>query len=640
MTKNLHTRLTILFVALIVILCAPLAGAKDFPSAICADCHTNTGGEPSEVGQDHLLGSVHEDNECTDCHTGIEQLPHRPDLPDPDCGSCHDDAAETYEQHGRGIVGMSEHVPSCQECHGTHQILEHTDPASMVHPSNLPRTCGSCHEDQDFLEALNIKFKHPIEVYERGVHGKATAGGKDTAASCNDCHSTGGSAHRILPPGHLESTINFFNISATCGQCHSTIQQEYEIGIHGEFVARGEVDAPTCTQCHGEHNILATDDPLSPVSPFRVAEATCSPCHDSAKLNEKYDMPSGRLQSYVDSYHGLKSRAGDKTVANCSSCHEAHMVLPSIDARSAVAPQNLAATCGHCHQGMSAEKAIKTKIHEPVTGASEGWPYYVRTIYLIIIILIIGGMVVYCFLDWLRQVRNVMRKEQVRRMEADEVVQHTLLAISFTVLVVTGFSLRFYDAWWAKMIFGHEGGAYVRGLIHRGAAVVMVVGSFWHIGYLMTVKGRIFLRDIAPNWNDAKQVWGMFMYNLGRTDKHPQMRRFSFVEKAEYWALIWGTVVMVVTGTAMWFEKHLVMYIGKGLMEIFLIIHYYEAWLAFLAIVVWHMYGVVFNPHVYPMNPSWLNGKMPKDMFEAEHPAAVSPGNVDKIKRLGLERDV
>jgi len=627
--------------ALMILLLVPAAAlALDYPDEVCADCHSRTGGEPTEVAHASLGGSIHEDLSCTDCHDGISELPHGEVLAVPHCGVCHEDVMDTYVQHGRGVVGESPHVPTCQACHGTHNILPPDNPESMVHPSNLPETCGICHEDQEFLAMLNIKFKHPIEVYENGVHGEATAGGKDTAASCNDCHSTGGSAHRILPPGHLESTINFFNISATCGKCHSMIQKEYEKGIHGEFVSRGEVDAPTCTHCHGEHGILATSDPRSPVSPFRVAEATCSPCHDSAKLNEKYDLPSGRLQSFVDSYHGLKSRAGDKTVANCSSCHEAHMVLSSSDPRSSVAPGNLVTTCGHCHTGMSAEKASKTRIHDPVTGVAEGWPYYVRTIYLVMILLIIGGMVVYCFLDWLRQVRNVMRKEQVRRMEADEVVQHTLLAISFTVLVVTGFSLRFYDAWWAKMIFGHEGGAYIRGLIHRAAAIVMVVGSFWHIGYLMTTKGRIFLRDISPTWLDAKQVWGMFMYNLGRTDKHPQMRRFSFVEKAEYWALIWGTVVMVLTGTAMWFEKHIVMYLGKGVMEVFLVIHYYEAWLAFLAIVVWHMYGVVFNPHVYPMNPSWLNGKMPKEMFEVEHPAAQSPGNVDKVKRLGLERDI
>ena len=127
----------------------------------------------------------------------------------------------------------------------------------------------------------------------------------------------------------------------------------------------------------------------------------------------------------------------------------------------------------------------------------------------------------------------------------------------------------------------------------------------------MTTRGRIFLKDISPRWLDAKQAWGMIMYNLGRTDEHPQMRRFSFVEKAEYWALIWGTVVMVGTGWVMWFEKF-VSLMGKGVIEVLLVIHYYEAWLAFLAIVVWHMYGVVFNPHVYPMNPSWLTVRCPR----------------------------
>jgi hypothetical protein len=96
----------------------------------------------------------------------------------------------------------------------------------------------------------------------------------------------------------------------------------------------------------------------------------------------------------------------------------------------------------------------------------------------------------------------------------------------------------------------------------------------------------------------------------------------------------------VLTGLSMWFEKALVAKIGKGFMEVFLVIHYYEAWLAFLAILIWHMYGVIFNPHVYPMNPSWLTGTMPEDMFKQEHAAAQSPGNVDKVKRLGLERKV
>ena len=165
----------------------------------------------------------------------------------------------------------------------------------------------------------------------------------------------------------------------------------------------------------------------------------------------------------------------------------------------------------------------------------------------------------YCLLDWIRQVKDVMTKKQVRRMEADEVVQHTVLAISFTVLVVTGFSLRFYDAWWAKMIFGREGGAQVRGLIHRGAAVVMIVGAIWHLGFLMTTKGRIFLRGHRAQAGGRQAVLAACSCTTwaART-QHPHMRRFSFVEKAEYWALIWGTVVMVLTGLCLWFENALV----------------------------------------------------------------------------------
>ncbi len=628
------------FLVLAAVLLTGMPAAAALDGTVCADCHTNTGGHPVEVGADLLRGSVHEGFDCLDCHIGITSIPHAPELPDPDCGVCHEDVRDTYVQHGRGVVGVSAAVPSCQDCHGSHRILRHTNSASLVHPNNLPRTCGICHENQEFLAHMNIKFKHPIEVYQKGVHGKATAGGKDTAASCNDCHSTGGTAHRILPPGEVESTINFFNISATCGKCHSLIQEEFEHGIHGELVARGEVDAPTCTHCHGEHGILATSDPRSPVSAFRVAEATCTPCHDSAKLNEKYELPTGRLQSFVDSYHGLKSRAGDKTVANCASCHGAHLILPSTDPRSSVAHENLVATCGHCHAGISAEKALKSSIHAPSTGRESGWPWIIKIIYQTVILLVIGGMAGYCILDWLRQVKDMMKKPQVRRMETDEVMQHAVLAVSFTVLVVTGFSLRYYDAWWAKIIFAHEGGAQVRGLIHRGAAVVMVFGAVWHMGFLLTTKGRIFLADMAPRLEDAKLFWQALMYNLGRSTHHPHMRRFSFVEKAEYWALIWGTVVMVLTGICLWFEDILVMRLGKGLLEVFLVIHYYEAWLAFLAILVWHMYGVMFNPKLYPMNPSWLTGTMPKDMFEAEHAAAKSPGNVDKQKRLGLERDV
>jgi cytochrome b subunit of formate dehydrogenase len=618
MRKKLQFTLELLMVLLLAT--APSALAQDFTNDDCADCHTDSDEETPEVGLAHMLGSVHEDQDCLDCHAAIDDLPHDEDLAAVVCGDCHEDEADTYQTHGRGVVGSSKFVPSCADCHGTHDILLSLDRDAWTNPLNLPATCGSCHEDSTLTHDLNIKFKHPIRVYSGSVHGKATAGGIHQAASCNDCHSTGGSAHMILSPSDPQSTIAHFNLPETCGQCHGAIEQDYWEGVHGQLTRRGEVDTPTCTTCHGEHGILPTQDPRSPVSPYRLAEATCTPCHESAALNEKYELPTGRLQSFVDSYHGLKSKAGDKTVANCASCHGAHLILPADDERSSVNTANLQRTCGHCHEGITSDIA-RQPIHETATGHRSGAAHIVQIIYTILIACVIGGMILHWLIDLIKRMHEVAnRKPQVRRMQPGEVFQHTVLALSFSVLVVTGFSLRFYDAWWSQLFFGHEGGYAVRGLIHRGSAVVMILGSIFHAIYLLTPRGREFLRDMLPGWNDARQIVQKTKFNMGLSGDAPQFDRFSYVEKAEYWALIWGTVVMVITGFALWFDNMVTQWFPSGFMDVMLVIHYYEAWLAFLAILVWHMYATVFNPEVYPMNPSWIHGKMPEEMYKHEHP--------------------
>lgn len=594
--------------------------AQDFTSADCADCHTDSGGDPVEIDASQLVGSVHEDLDCLDCHAAIADLPHDEDLAPVACGDCHEDEVGTYLAHGRASVSESGYVPGCAECHGTHDIRSSLDRHAMTNPLNLPTTCGVCHEDSTLTHDRNIRFKHPIRVYSESVHGMATAGGIHQAASCNDCHSTGGSAHMILSPSDPRSMIAHFNIPTTCGRCHGAIEQDYWDGIHGELTRRGEVDTPTCTTCHGEHGILHTQDPRSPVSPYRLAEATCTPCHESATLNEKYELPTGRLQSFVDSYHGLKSKAGDKTVANCASCHGAHLILPADDPRSSVNAANLQRTCGHCHEGITADVA-RQPIHETATGHRTGAARIVKIIYTILIACVIGGMILHWLIDLVKRIDEVIhRKPQVRRMEANEVFQHTVLAVSFTVLVVTGFSLRFYDAWWSHLLFGREGGYAVRGVIHRGAAVMMILGSIFHAFYLLTPRGREFFRDMIPTMTDARQVLQRLRFNMGLSPESPRFGRFTYVEKAEYWALIWGTVIMVITGFALWFDNVVTQWFPSGFMDVMLVIHYYEAWLAFLAILIWHMYATVFNPEVYPMNPAWIHGMMPQDMYEHEHP--------------------
>jgi cytochrome b subunit of formate dehydrogenase len=365
--------------------------------------------------------------------------------------------------------------------------------------------------------------------------------------------------------------------------------------------------------------VLATSDPRSPVSPNRIAEATCSPCHESARLNEKYDIPSGRLKTWVDSYHGLKSKAGDVTVANCSSCHGAHRILPHTDSTSSIHADNLQETCGHCHPGIS-ETLARTSIHGTIGVTRTLTARVVEHVYIIAIFIIIGAMVVHWLIDLRKQISLVNAKRQVTRMRLDEVWQHAALMLTFIVLVISGFALRFSEAWWVKFLFGWEGGFPVRGIIHRVSAVLFIVTVIWHMIFLGSRRGRMFLFDMRPLRQDLTQFFQMMAYNMGFRTERPRFGRFSYVEKAEYWALVWGAAIMIVSGFFMWADNIAVRWFPKGFLDVMLVVHYYEAWLATLAILIWHMYSTVFNPAVYPMNPSWLTGKMPVDVYRHEHP--------------------
>jgi cytochrome b subunit of formate dehydrogenase len=612
-------------------------------SADCLDCHEES--DHDTMIADDLEHSVHESLDCLDCHTGKGTMPHIEAASNgvgcQGCRSCHEDAARQYQAHGRSAaVGLCEDIPSCASCHGDHDILPSTVKHAKTHPVNLPATCGKCHEDLNLTTKYEILIDHPIETYEASVHGQASARGVYLAATCNDCHSSDGTAHRILSPGDPESSIGHFNIPGTCGQCHKAIENDFWEGIHGKLVKRGEVDSPVCTHCHGEHGILSPDDPGSPVSRSRVAEVTCAPCHESAVLNEKYGLKPGRLATFIDSYHGLKTKAGDSHVANCASCHGVHRILPSTDPTSTIHPDNLQSTCGECHPGISSVLAANP-IHG-VSGESQtSVADIVERIYIIAIVVIIGLMVVHWLIDLGRQIGLVMRRgPQVRRMRPHEVLQHTLLMVTFVALVISGFALRSSEGWTTQFFFGWEGGSEFRGLSHRIAAVLFILTVVWHGIFLFSARrGRAFFRDMFPQRCDLTDFLHRILYNLGLRETTPRFPRFSYIEKAEYWALVWGAAVMILTGFLLWFDNWFVSILPKWTLDIAVVVHYWEAWLATLAIAVWHLYSTVFSPHVYPMNPSWITGTMPEEMYRHEHPDHVEEAKRETEKWVKRELD-
>jgi formate dehydrogenase gamma subunit len=208
----------------------------------------------------------------------------------------------------------------------------------------------------------------------------------------------------------------------------------------------------------------------------------------------------------------------------------------------------------------------------------------------------------------------------IERMSVSERIQHIALALSFFVLVYTGFALKFPETWVFAWFARLEGGYEWRSLIHRGAAVMMVAAALFHIGYLVTKRGRGMLLAMLPGARDLGEAVGNVLYLLGRRDHPPRFDRFGYIEKAEYWALVWGTFVMTATGLVLWFENQSLQWLSKSALDLATVVHYYEAWLAFLAIVIWHLYQNMVNPDVYPMNWTWITGRISEERLRHEHP--------------------
>jgi cytochrome b subunit of formate dehydrogenase len=124
-------------------------------------------------------------------------------------------------------------------------------------------------------------------------------------------------------------------------------------------------------------------------------------------------------------------------------------------------------------------------------------------------------------------------------------IAHWGIMASFPILVVTGFALKYPDSWWAKPLLLWEANAGVRGGLHRTAAIVMLLATFFHFVHLAWKKrDRSLLSAIIPTVKDATDMLDVFRYNLGLSKHEPKFAKFNYAEKMEYWAFLWGTVVM------------------------------------------------------------------------------------------------
>ena len=314
--------------------------------------------------------------------------------------------------HGEGLFKRGLTVTAvCTSCHTAHNILPHTDPRSSIHRNNIAKTCTQCHSQ---IEKVHIKVIRG-ELWEKqphlipacidchSPHKIRRVFYTDTMSDdyCMSCHSKRSlvrevdgkidslyvdlnALHSSVHGNGIECVKCHVKVSHTknpvckdsgpvdCSICHAEIEFTYLNSIHGEKFLKGDPNAPSCSDCHGDHDIKPKTDIASPTFPRNVPDL-CGKCHRAgepaaARLQGKEAQQV--VEHYTMSIHGKGlMESGLMVSAVCTSCHSAHFILPASDPRSTVSRKNLAATCGNCHLGIYEE--FKTSIHSPLVSKTD-----------------------------------------------------------------------------------------------------------------------------------------------------------------------------------------------------------------------------------------------------------------------------
>ncbi len=315
------------------------------PADTCLMCHGDkdakgSAGTPISVDGERFAHSVHGQAQltCTSCHTDVDpqKLPHPEKLKPVNCGTCHAQAVKDYTGtvHGKARRDGNTVAATCTDCHGKHDILRAKDPGSSVNHLNLEATCGKCHGNDIVVQKAHLPGGNIVTLFHDSIHGKALKGAAQSAApTCTNCHGT----HDIRAKDDPESRTNRARIPETCGTCHEPIKAAFNNSQHGKMRQEGNLGAPGCNDCHSAHSIQQHETPKFVTG---VVEQ-CGTCH------QEY------LTTYRDTYHGQVTGLGFARMATCASCHGSHEILPASNPASKVSAQNRLATCQTCHAGAS-----------------------------------------------------------------------------------------------------------------------------------------------------------------------------------------------------------------------------------------------------------------------------------------------
>lgn len=594
------------------------------------------------VTRDHLVSGPHAEVNCVGCHADAAQLPHAARLEMQQCATtCHAEASEHYREgeHFKALQRGDAMAPTCVTCHGGHDVLRATDRTAPQHRLNRLHLCGDCH-----VKHVADDGAEKISSYLESAHARAAkVAGLLYAATCSDCHG----AHGVFRSSDPRSPVHREAIPNTCGVCHQGVNELYATSIHGKLLAQGDARGPVCTDCHAAHGIgLASSDFLLDV----IYE--CGACHETAGPDR--GKSRSFYETYRESYHGQVTQLGSMRAARCGDCHGFHTVLPASDANSMVHPDNIIATCATCHPGANAN-FVK---FDPHADYRDGERYPLLNGVWIYFIIVMSGAFGFFGLHsilWFargkwEQIRgrapkhHGQAKTSIRRFTKINRVNHILVMVTFFGLTATGIPLVFNDRPWAQFLANLFGGVVIAGVWHRVFATMLILNFVLHFVHLTIAFQRrsgsamdwaLGPNSMVPRWRDAVDIMNMFKWFF-RGGPVPRLDRWAYWEKFDYWAEIFGSMIIGGSGLLLWFPEIASKFLPGWIFNVAMIVHGYEALLAICFIFTIHFFNAHMRPGKFPVDRVIFTGALSEEELKAERPdeyeRLVKTGRLESLR--------
>ena len=685
---------------------------------VCERCHEEIA---KEYKESYHYKKYKEDDRhypiCTTCHdphfkskkdvmSPIEYKQETVDI----CSRCHQKDIETYihSRHFHELEAGNNKAPVCNSCHEKHGIKKPSDPASKVNSLNISDVCNECHPGhkesihrsegvdpaliscaschtghQTDMASINqsifkeggifnrCNFCHSAERHadENLAHGKIMLLDEEGhQANCTHCHTY----HWNLP-GLDPDLVK--HERTECINCHAKENRDYKKSIHGRARAQGVMEAPTCTDCHGETSIEKAADQFTPEGVIKL----CSKCHSDKNLMLKFQINPYVVEGYKDTYHGKMFEMGNVSMqfAVCTNCHGSHSILQPDDPESSVNRGHIVETCKNCHPRANdnfvsylvhAKKPTKEElengkllaISEGGVGKSRGKDasgdaitgrkQYGRlnkivagamTVLLFSVLTIFGIHTILWFQRGIRG-RFVVKGVHYRRIDPLHRTLHVMVNISFLTLAFTGLPQSYAHTALAKWLFQNVMSLETAQDLHYIAAAITGLYFLIHIIFLIVKTKKIGIKAMltGPNTMAARKkdledlvAHVKWFFKKG---PHPKFDKWTYWEKFDYFAVFWGVLVIGLSGLIRFDEEFFGSLLGGGIITLAETIHKEEALLATAFIFIVHFFNTHLRARKFPMDVSIYTGSITEEEFKEERPVQwdrlQKSGELEKLK--------